>query len=65
MNLSAIDRLCHAGKYLVESRGMDANLKISDWPNTPDYNACRIISIALCEIAGASPVWIQKAKADL
>lgn len=61
----ATDILCDAGKHLIKSRGLNPDRRMTELSDNPDDMACRIIGIALCEVHGASPHWMQELKRDI
>lgn len=63
--IDPVRTLTNAGLYLVYTRNLYSHLRVNEWARTPDYQACRILALALCEIHGASPIWLQKMKEEL
>jgi hypothetical protein len=50
--------LARAGKYLMETRGLNGQLPVTQI-NPADIQATKIIMVAFCTISGASPKWLE------
>jgi hypothetical protein len=50
--------LARAGKYLMETRGLNGQLPVTEI-NPAEIQATKIIMVALCTISGASPKWLE------